>query len=149
MTLDLNDTLNDANGNIVLGIWNAGTFTRWNPLNLLEANQVNAVRCQIQTTIPTSFLRLLGINTLPVAANAIAVSNPPALPGLRHADPAHRGDPLRVLRCGNRTVQQQQWLRHRPDLDLEQPDLRQLGGQLAVLQLRGLGQSGRHQLDQR
>ena len=81
VTLDLNDTLNDANGNIVLGIWNAGTFTRWNPLNLLQANQVNAVRCQTQTTIPTSFLRLLGVNTLPVAANAIAVSNPPALPG--------------------------------------------------------------------
>jgi len=81
VTLDLNDTLNDANGNIVLGIWNAGSFRAWNPLIPLEANQVNAVRCQIQTTIPTSFLRLLGINTLPVAANAIAVSNPPALPG--------------------------------------------------------------------
>ena len=81
VTLDLNDTLNDANGNIVLGIWNAGTFTAWNPLNPLQANQVNAVRCQIQTTIPTSFLRLLSINTLPITASAIAVSNPPALPG--------------------------------------------------------------------
>jgi hypothetical protein len=75
VTLDLN-TANDANGNIVLGIWNAGSFSP-----SLAGNQVNAVRCQTQTTIPTSFLRLLGINTLPVAANAIAVSNPPALPG--------------------------------------------------------------------
>jgi Putative Flp pilus-assembly TadE/G-like len=75
VTLDLN-TANDANGNIVLGVWNAGTFSP-----SLAGNQVNAVRCQTQTTIPTSFLRLLGINTLPIAANAIAVSNPPALPG--------------------------------------------------------------------
>ena len=75
VTLNLN-TPNDAAGNIVLGIWNAGTFTP-----SLAGNQVNAVRCQIQTTIPTSFLRLLGINTLDVAANAIAVSNPPVLPG--------------------------------------------------------------------
>jgi hypothetical protein len=75
VTLNLN-TPNDAAGNIVLGIWNAGSFSP-----SLVGNQVNAVRCQIQTTIPTSFLRLLGINTLPVAANAIAVSNPPILPG--------------------------------------------------------------------
>jgi hypothetical protein len=86
VTLDLNDTVrvqggqtllpNDENGNIVLGVWNAGNFTP-----SLAGNQVNAVRCQIQSTIPTSFLRLLGINTLPVTANAIAVSNPPMLPG--------------------------------------------------------------------
>ena len=75
VTLNLN-TPNDAAGNIVLGIWNAGSFSP-----SLAGNQVNAVRCQIQTTIPTSFLRLLGINTLDVAANAIAVSNPPVLPG--------------------------------------------------------------------
>lgn len=75
VTLDLN-TPNDAAGNIVLGVWNAGSFSP-----SLAGNQVNAVRCQIQTTIPTSFLRLLNINTLPVAANAIAVSNPPMLPG--------------------------------------------------------------------
>ena len=28
---------------------------------------------------------------------------PAGASGVRHADPAHRGDPLRVLRCGNRT----------------------------------------------
>lgn len=75
VTLDLN-AANNANGNIVLGIWNAGTFSP-----SLAGNQVNAVRCQIQTTIPTSFLRLLNIPTLPLTASAIAVSNPPMLPG--------------------------------------------------------------------
>jgi hypothetical protein len=75
VTLDLNPA-NNAAGDIVLGIWNAGTFTP-----SLAGNQVNAVRCQIQTTIPTSFLRLLNIPTLPLAASAVAVSNPPALPG--------------------------------------------------------------------
>ena len=75
VTLDLNPGNSDT-GNIVLGIWNAGTFTP-----SLAGNQVNAVRCQIQTTIPTSFLRLLNISTLPLAASAVAVSNPPMLPG--------------------------------------------------------------------
>jgi hypothetical protein len=75
VTLDLNPG-NSATGNIVLGIWNAGTFTP-----SLAGNQVNAVRCQTQTTIPTSFLRLLNIPTLPLAASAVAVSNPPMLPG--------------------------------------------------------------------
>jgi Flp pilus assembly protein TadG len=75
VTLDLNPG-NNATGNIVLGVWNAGNFTP-----SLAGNQVNAVRCQIQTTIPTSFLRLLNIPTLPLAASAVAVSNPPALPG--------------------------------------------------------------------
>jgi Flp pilus assembly protein TadG len=75
LTLNLN-TVNSATGNIVLGIWNAGTFTP-----SLAGNQVNAVRCQVQTTIPTSFLRLLNIGTLPIVASATAISNPPALPG--------------------------------------------------------------------
>lgn len=75
LTLDLN-TPNNPDGNIVLGIWNAGSFSP-----SLVGNQVNAVRCQAQTTIPTSFLRLLNIPTLPVAASAVAVSNPPVLPG--------------------------------------------------------------------
>jgi Putative Flp pilus-assembly TadE/G-like len=75
LTLNLN-TANAANGDIVLGIWNAGTFTP-----SLVGNQVNAVRCQVQTTIPTSFLRLLNIDTLPITASAVAISNPPVLPG--------------------------------------------------------------------
>ena len=75
LTLDLN-TANDPAGNIVLGIYSGGTF---NPS--LVGSQVNAVRCQVQTTIPTSFLRLLNIDTLPVTASAVAISNPPVLPG--------------------------------------------------------------------
>jgi hypothetical protein len=75
LTLNLN-TANAPDGNIVLGIWNAGSF---NPS--LVGSQVNAVRCQVQTTIPTSFLRLLNIDTLPIAASAVAISNPPVLPG--------------------------------------------------------------------
>ena len=75
LTLDLN-TGNDPAGNIVLGIWNAGTFSP-----SLVGSQVNAVRCQVQTTIPTSFLRLLNIDTLPITASAVAISNPPVLPG--------------------------------------------------------------------
>jgi len=66
---------NDPGGNIVLGIWNGSSF---NPD--LDGTQVNAVRCQYTTQIPTSFLRLLGFSTLPVSAQAIAISNPPANP---------------------------------------------------------------------
>jgi len=76
-TINLNlNTANDPNSNIVLGIWNAGTFTP-----SLDGSKVNAVRCQYSTTIPTSFLRLIGVNTLASAAQAVAIANPPATPG--------------------------------------------------------------------
>jgi Flp pilus assembly protein TadG len=76
-TINLNlNTGNDANGNIVLGIWNAGTFTP-----SLDGSKVNSVRCQYSTTVPTSFLRLIGINSLATAAQAVAIANPPATPG--------------------------------------------------------------------
>jgi Flp pilus assembly protein TadG len=75
VTLDLNPG-NAGTGDIVLGEWVAGNFSP-----SLEGSRVNAVRCQVQTTIPTSFLRLLNIPTLPLTAVATAVSNPPALPG--------------------------------------------------------------------
>jgi len=75
INLDLN-TGNDVNGNIVLGIWNAGAFTP-----SLDGSKVNAVRCQYSTTVPTSFLRLIGINSLATAAQAVAIANPPATPG--------------------------------------------------------------------
>ena len=75
INLDLN-TGNDVNGNIVLGIWNAGSFTP-----SLDGSKVNAVRCQYSTTVPTSFLRLIGINSLATAAQAVAIANPPATPG--------------------------------------------------------------------
>ncbi len=70
------NTSNDPAGNIVLGIWNAGTFTP-----SLDGSRVNAVRCQYQTTVQTSFLRLVGINTLAAGAQAVAIANPPATPG--------------------------------------------------------------------
>jgi Flp pilus assembly protein TadG len=73
--LDLN-VGNNADGHIVLGIWDSGTFTP-----SLDGTRVNAVQCQFATTVTTSFLRLLGLLNLPVSAQAIAVSNPPLLPG--------------------------------------------------------------------
>lgn len=62
-------------GNIVLGIWNGTTFAP-----SLDGTQVNAVKCQYARTIPTSFLRLLGVTTVPVSAQAIAWAPPPAAP---------------------------------------------------------------------
>ncbi|MFQ5961987.1 MAG: pilus assembly protein TadG-related protein [Candidatus Methylomirabilales bacterium] len=62
---------NDANGDIVLGVWDGATFTP-----SLDGFEVNAVRCQYATEVPTSFLGILGFNTLPVSAWSIAVANP-------------------------------------------------------------------------
>jgi len=69
------NTANNPSGNIVLGTWDGANFTP-----SLNGNQVNAVQCQFATTIPTSFLRLLGMNNLPVSAQAIAVTYPPLNP---------------------------------------------------------------------
>lgn len=83
INLNLN-TANATNGNIVLGIWDpskpagVGTGNRFEPS--LDGTRVNSVLCQFQSTVPTSFLRLLGFNNLPVTAFAIAVANPPATP---------------------------------------------------------------------
>lgn len=71
VNLDLN-AANDPSGDIVLGIWDGAGFT---PSD--DGTQVNAVLCRYDTTIPTSFLRLLGFTSLPVAAEAIGVANPP------------------------------------------------------------------------
>lgn len=69
------NTGNASDGNIVLGIWDGSSFSP-----SLDPTQVNAVRCQFRTTIPTSFLRLLGFNSLPVQAMATAMANPPVSP---------------------------------------------------------------------
>ena len=66
INLDLN-TANNPGGNIVLGIWNGSTFTP-----SLDGTQVNAVQCRFATTVPTSFLRLIGLNSLNGGAMAIA-----------------------------------------------------------------------------
>lgn len=66
---------NVANGNIVLGVWDSNAFTP-----SLDGTVVNAVRCQTATQVQTSFLRVIGIPTLPISASAIAVANPPVAP---------------------------------------------------------------------
>ncbi len=86
VTLGLNSG-NAPAGDIVLGIWNqaAATGQTWpcdgSPAGFtpsLNGAQVNAVLCRYSTTIPTSFLNLLGFGALPVRACAIAIANPPA-----------------------------------------------------------------------
>jgi hypothetical protein len=75
ISLDLNPG-NDPNGDITLGVWDGAAFTP-----SLDGTEVNAVQCQYATEVPTSFLGILGFNTLPVSARSIAVANPPnALP---------------------------------------------------------------------
>src|SRR5437870_1422063 len=75
-TINLNlNTPNAANGDIVLGIWNGSSFTP-----SLDGTQVNAVLCRYQTTIPMTFLRLLGFTSLPVAGEAIAWATQPVTP---------------------------------------------------------------------
>lgn len=74
INLDLN-TPNAANGDIVLGIWNGSSFTP-----SLDGTQVNAVLCRYQTTVPMTFLRLLGFTGLPVSGEAIAWATQPVTP---------------------------------------------------------------------
>jgi Flp pilus assembly protein TadG len=74
INLNLN-TSNAPNGNIVLGVWDGAAFTP-----SLDGTVVNSVRCQWNSTVQTSFLRVLGIQTLPISAQAIAIANPPANP---------------------------------------------------------------------
>lgn len=70
------NTGNAPSGNIVLGVWDgAGNFTP-----SVDGTVVNAVRCQFASQVQTSFLRVIGINTLPISASAIAVANPPQAP---------------------------------------------------------------------
>jgi Flp pilus assembly protein TadG len=72
VNLNLN-TANNPGGNIVLGIWNGSTFTP-----SLDGTQVNAVQCRFATAVPTSFLRVIGINSLNSGAMAIAWAAQPA-----------------------------------------------------------------------
>jgi Flp pilus assembly protein TadG len=75
-TINLNlNTPNAANGDIVLGNWNGSSFTP-----SLDGTQVNAVLCRYQTTVPMTFLRLLGFTGLPVSGEAIAWATQPVTP---------------------------------------------------------------------
>jgi hypothetical protein len=81
VTLDLN-TSNSPDGDIVLGIWDPtkpagiGSDLRFEPS--LDGTKVNAVMCQYGSTIPATFLRLIGLSSLNAGVRAIAVSNPPS-----------------------------------------------------------------------
>jgi Flp pilus assembly protein TadG len=68
-------TGNNPGDNIVLGIWDGSTFSP-----SLDGSRVNAVQCQFANSIPTSFLRLIGVNSLQVGARAIAWAAPPVTP---------------------------------------------------------------------
>ncbi len=68
-------TGNDPGDNIVLGIWDGSTFSP-----SLDGSRVNAVQCQFANSIPTYFLRLIGVNSLQVGARAIAWAAPPVTP---------------------------------------------------------------------
>jgi hypothetical protein len=69
VSLDLNSG-NAVNGHIVIGNWAGGLFT---PTTAPTA--VNAVQCQWNTQVPTAFLRVVGVNTLPVSAQSVAVGS--------------------------------------------------------------------------
>jgi len=75
ISLDLNTGNADPNGDIVLGVWDGANFTP-----SLDGSEVNAVRAQYATEVPTFFLGILGFNTLSVSARSIAVANPAANP---------------------------------------------------------------------
>jgi Flp pilus assembly protein TadG len=69
------NTANAPNGDIVLGIWSGSSFTP-----SLDGTQVNSVLCRYQTTVPMTFLRLLGFAGLNAAGYSIAIANPPLTP---------------------------------------------------------------------
>ena len=72
VTLDLN-TANAATGHIVIGNWAGGLFTP--STSITGPSPVNAVQCRWNTTVPTAFLRVLGINQLAVSAKSVAVGS--------------------------------------------------------------------------
>ncbi len=69
---DPTGAINLLDEDITLGVWDGATFTP-----SLVGSEVNAVKCQYATDVPTSFLRILGFDTLPVSAQSIAIANPP------------------------------------------------------------------------
>ncbi len=66
---------NGAGGDIVLGIWN-GLSRTFTPST--DGTLVNAVRCRVTRPFTTSFLSFLGLTSLNVSADSIAVSAPPS-----------------------------------------------------------------------
>ena len=76
VTLDPNDA-NDATGDIVLGVWDgsARTFTP-----SLDGTVVNAVQCRASQVVPTWWIRVLGLTSLNMSAESIAISPAPSSP---------------------------------------------------------------------
>ena len=86
---------NTATGQIVVGTWTNGAFTPWDSAANPSGDRVNAVHCRWSGSVPTSFLRLLGVTTLPLSAEAVGFSNPPADMGC--GEPFL---PVAVTQCG-------------------------------------------------
>ena len=78
--------LGSAAGSIQFGTWDSSTNPPFTPSAdpIADAGHINAIACQYgnpatdAVTIRTSFLNLLGISSLRVAARAVAVFGPPA-----------------------------------------------------------------------
>jgi hypothetical protein len=71
-------TVELASANIEVGIYDGAAFRM--PVDATEDAMVNAVRCRYATTVPASFLRLLGFDGMPVQAYSVAVASPPRRP---------------------------------------------------------------------
>src|SRR4030095_11325191 len=76
ITLNPNPT-NAPNGNVVLGEWDGTTNTFTPPLT---GTTVSAGDGECCATVQSSFLGVLGFQTLPTSAQALAFENPPANP---------------------------------------------------------------------
>jgi hypothetical protein len=74
VVLNRNDG-NDPAGNVVLGVWDASKTPPFQPS--LDGSVVNAVLCRTQQSLPTYFMRMVGLQSLTTSAQSIAVANPP------------------------------------------------------------------------
>ncbi len=92
------------NGDVVLGVWD-GSKRSFTPS--LDGTQVNAVQCRTAQNVPMSFLRLIGITSIPMTALSIATSNPPNSPpgcvipiGVTSCQFSPNGGPFSSAGCG-------------------------------------------------
>jgi Flp pilus assembly protein TadG len=71
-------TTGDNSGNVKTGLWNG---TTWTPATTAPSGQVlNAVRCQWNAPVTTSFLGLLGLSSINVSGSSTAAFGSPATP---------------------------------------------------------------------
>jgi hypothetical protein len=85
------------NGDIQLGTWypNNPAGSQFQPPE--NQARVNAVQCQKQLALPTTFLRILGIDSLTLRSTSVATSNPPA--GPPGDDPTANILPIAISGC--------------------------------------------------